>query len=75
MTDHEKHLYKHKEYIQSLTVNDSPLPEDRRRKPYPTMRKLDINAKTWGEFIKKRMDYHKNIVMNHMDLHINKVLF
>ena len=59
MTSHKKHLYTHKEYSVGFSVSKdyTPLPKDKRRKPYPSMRKYGIEADTWGEFSTKMIEY------------------
>lgn len=69
MNSHKEHIYKHKQYIQSIKMEDSDLPGDHRKIPYPAMRKWKIIAKTWGEYYSKRLDLYQKAWKNHMEKH------
>ena len=50
----DKKEYKHINYGVSLNFKDSTLPQDKRKYPWPYIRKYELDVKTWAEYYRER---------------------
>jgi len=65
MDNHMEHIYKHIEYWNSIEFIDIPLPIDKRKRPWPYIRKRNLQVKTWAQYYQVMIDQSKEHILEH----------